>query len=302
MNKLKKSLIGYFIIFAFVTAIAESNMDSIFEPYINTINNASAGRIAVFFYLFISIAVPVIFSILFAVIVNRKVAAETQRQLNDRSSLYASITHDLKTPITTVMGFSQALKEGRVKESDMPSVLDAIYLKTKRVDELMDLLFAYTKLSTNEYQMHLEPTDLCRLVRECAAQNYEMFEDKKMTVEIDIPEHRIMRKADYMELSRAVNNLMINACRHNAAGSRVLIRITDDKKAGIIIADNGNAIAKEIEDRLFEPFVCSDESRNSNGGSGLGLAIARQVVEKHRGHIYIEHDISGYSKGFVIEM
>lgn len=303
MDKLKKSIIRYFIFFAFVLSVVESNMESMFEPVIHSINNEVTGRITVFVYVFLNIAFVVIFSILFAVIVNRKIAAETNRQLSERNRLYANIVHDLKTPMTTILGFSQALKEGRVKEAEKNELLDTIYHKTKQADELLNLLFQYTKLSTNECQMHFEQVDLCRVVRDCTAQNYELFEEKQMKVDIDIPKHPILKKADPAEISRAINNVLTNAYRHNAVGSKILIRITEDnRKTRIVIADDGDVIDNEWEGRLFEPFVCSDESRNSKGGSGLGLAISRQIVEKHGGRINIDHGICGYSKGFVIEI
>jgi signal transduction histidine kinase len=70
----------------------------------------------------------------------------------------------------------------------------------------------------------------------------------------------------------------------------------------IVIADNGKDISTDQEETIFDPFICADESRNSRNGSGLGLAITKKIIEKHRGLIYITHEIKGYTKGFVVEV
>ena len=100
-----------------------------------------------------------------------------------------------------------------------------------------------------------------------------------------------------------MNNLIINAYRHNSRGTVVLIKV--HVVAGTVfvtIADNGNEISKELMEKIFKPFICGNASRTSGSGSGLGLAIAARIVEKHDAKLYVENGISGYTKGFVIQL
>ncbi|KNZ42262.1 sensor histidine kinase [Acetobacterium bakii] len=302
MKQLKKSIIRYFILFALLLSLAKSLLDGGFDWIMEGITDEAVAVSAILVYLLISILCFLLISIWYTWIINKKILAETNRQLNERNMLYANIVHDLKTPMTLIMGFSQALKEGRITDADKEDTVETIYNKTKKANELLDLLFQYTKLSTDEYQMYLEKTDICRLVRESVAMNYEVFEEKQLKIEIDIPDYPMIREVDHLELARAINNLLINAHQHNRNGSRVLVKIIEmGQKIKIVVADNGEAIDQELAVRIFEPFICADESRNSKDGSGLGLAIAKKIVEKHQGRLFIDDGISGYTKGFIIE-
>ena len=100
-----------------------------------------------------------------------------------------------------------------------------------------------------------------------------------------------------------MNNLIINAYRHNSSGTAVLIMV--HVVAGTVfvtIADNGKEIDKKLLEKMFDPFVCGNASRTRGSGSGLGLAIAARIVERHDAKLYVENDISGYTKGFVIQL
>lgn len=303
MEKLKKSIIKYFIIFAFTLSVVESILSSLLDNFMEKIVGKAAAIIILVIYFLLSIMIFVIFSIWFAKVVGKKIVNETNRQLNERNGLYANIVHDLKTPMTLILGFSKALKDGRVKEEEQVEIIDTIYLTSRKMDELVDLLFQYTKLSTNEYLFHIEKIDICRIIRECVVSNYEKFEEKQMELIIDIPEESIIKEVDNLEFSRAINNVLVNAFKHNEIGSKILIRLAKDKQCvRIIIGDDGEDILPDVEEQIFEPFICGDESRNSKGGSGLGLAITKKIIEKHMGRIFIERNMNDYTKCFVIEL
>lgn len=303
MEKLKKYIVGYFILFAFALSAVESILDSCFDEVSKYINDSSTFTIALILYLTLCVLMFLLFSKWFAVTISRKIAEETNRQNKERNLLFANILHDLKTPMTIILGFSQALMEKRVNEEEKTEVIHSIYEKSKKSDELLTILFQYAKLDASNYAMHFEQQDICRIVRDEVASLYEIFEDKNMDVSVEIPDQIIMKKIDKIEFRRAIGNLLINACKHNKNGSKVLIRLWEDhNKTKIIVADNGVIIPNELESNLFEPFVCADESRNSKGGNGLGLAITKKIVEKHGGHISIDSKIESYTKGFVIEL
>lgn len=153
------------------------------------------------------------------------------------------------------------------------------------------------------YSLRCQKADLCSILREVLALQYSEIEEQDMELELDIPEHSVWKEVDVAEFSRVVRNLVSNAVKHNEKGTELFVALRQEKgKVKIIVADSGVAIPPEQRQTIFEPFQCSDESRVSKDGSGLGLAIAKQIVQLHKGKIYIEDRMEGYTKGFVIEL
>ncbi|SEP86191.1 His Kinase A (phospho-acceptor) domain-containing protein [Lachnospiraceae bacterium NE2001] len=226
-----------------------------------------------------------------------------------RNMMLSDIAHDLRTPMTTVSGYSKALADGMVPEAKKPEYLDAIQRKSKRVNDLITLLFDYVKLDTEGYKLAKQDTDIAELVREAGAFVYKDVEDAGMTLDVDIPEEVIMVPLDRLQMSRVITNLLTNAVKHNKKGTDIgLYLYREDDYVRILVADNGDRIDKENAEHIFEPFVMGDESRSSKGGTGLGLSIAKKVVEMHgfdiklvQGNRLEKYMIpGGYEKAFLI--
>lgn len=225
---------------------------------------------------------------------------EAQKLARDqrRNLMLSDIAHDIKTPITTICGYSKALSEGVVDEKDRQSYLDAIYAKAMRMDELVTLLFEYVKLESEGFTLHREPGDLAELTREMAALLYADFEDREMELVLEIPEVRVPFEMDRLQLGRAVTNLLTNAVRYGKEGGRVLVRLQDYE---LTVADEGEPIDPEFAAHIFEPFARGDKARSSKGGSGLGLGISRKIVEMHGGKLLLIQNFGeGYTKAFQI--
>lgn len=227
---------------------------------------------------------------------------EAQKLARDqrRNLMLSDIAHDIKTPITTICGYSKALSEGVVAEKDRQSYLDAIYAKAMRMDELVTLLFEYVKLESEGFTMHKEPGDLAELTRETAAFLYADFEDRGMELVLEIPEERVPFEMDRLQLGRAVTNLLTNALRYGKEGGRVLIRLQEYE---LTVADEGAPIDPAFAAHIFEPFARGDKARSSKGGSGLGLGIAKKIVEMHGGKLVLNQNFGeGYTKAFQIRL
>lgn len=225
---------------------------------------------------------------------------EAQKLARDqrRNLMLSDIAHDIKTPITTICGYSKALSEGVVDEKDRQSYLDAIYAKAMRMDELVTLLFEYVKLESEGFTLRREPGDLAELTREMAALLYADFEDREMELVLEIPEVRVPFEMDRLQLGRAVTNLLTNAVRYGKEGGRVLVRLQDYE---LTVADEGEPIDPEFAAHIFEPFARGDKARSSKGGSGLGLGISRKIVEMHGGKLLLIQNFGeGYTKAFQI--
>lgn len=223
----------------------------------------------------------------------------------NRNMLFADIAHDLKTPITTISGYAKALSDGMVTdEAKRQEYFSSIYEKSLKVDELITLLFEYSKLNSDEFQLKKEKLDIAELLRENAARMYLDFESKEINLEVEIPEDIIYVDADRVQISRVITNLLNNALKHNKSGTNVLAGLCLEKDTiEIKIADDGDLIDPKIAEHIFEPFVVGDESRSSHGGSGLGLSIASKIVSMHDGILSLEqYEDQRYTKAFVISL
>ncbi len=210
---------------------------------------------------------------------------EAERKLlyeQKRNLMLSDIAHDLRTPITTIYGYSRAILDGKADKNLTDEYLGLICKKSENVVELINLLFDYVKMDSIGFALHRESIDLSELVRQAGALLYQDFIDAGMELVPDIPEEEIRTKADRVQLSRAINNLLTNAIKHNPAGTRIGL-ILKEQPGGwrLCVADNGPVIGEEISGDLFEPFKTGDESRKSGGGSGLGLSITHKIATLH---------------------
>ena len=220
-----------------------------------------------------------------------------------RNLMFSDFAHDLRTPMMTISGYAGALADGMVTDpAQQQEYLEAIRAKSGRMSELINLLFDYTKLGSVNFVLKKERTDLNELLRETAAASYDEVENAGMELLIEIPEEPYMVQADRAQVSRVVTNLMINAVRHNPAGTKVAVGVR--RMAGlemVAVADTGVKIEKSAE-QLFEPFVKGDDSRSESKGSGLGLSIAKKITDMHGWTIELRQPFGTYTKAFVISI
>ena len=311
MDKLKNKIIRYFLICTVGISIAESVWDIIsdiiLEQVIRPGFELNPTPVTVLLMLIAVIAVSIIIlavgALFFYRLVQKAVEEESRRRASEQNMLYSCIAHDLKTPMTSVQGFAAALRDGKIKANEQSEICDIIYLKTRHMNELVDTLSAYSKLGTEDFSLNIEDVNISALVRDAAAMNYSDFESKGIEMVVDIPDEPIICALDGKEFTRAVSNVIVNACKHNRSGCEVLIKINREaERTYISIADTGDVIADELVPALFDPFVCGNASRTSGTGSGLGLAVAARIAEKQGVKLRYSTGIAGYSKGFVFEI
>lgn len=223
---------------------------------------------------------------------------------HERMQIFSHIAHDLKTPMTTILGYAVALASGMVEEPEKQLEYHlAMKEKSKQMNQLIDQLLCYSKLSTPQYQMNLIKVDLVELLRVACATLFGDIENKHMNLELHLPDSPVFYVLDSLEINRAVGNLLTNAIRHNQVGSQLCVRLTVEADCiEIQIADNGVTIPDTIVRSLFEPFVSGSESRSTNSGTGLGLAIVKKVMEQHYGEVLLLDAPYPYTKMFVLRL
>lgn len=305
MNGLKKKLIYYYIIITAVLLLAEWYLFRLFYKYIPVWSKKlrisdslleGIGLIAVMILFFVV-------SFIYYRKVSKSVADETKRQVKERNMLFANISHDLKNPMSSVLGFARALEEGNVDDSELPLIYHTICEKSVQMNDMILKMFQYAKMESEGYLLNMSDTDLCGFLRSIIAECYLEVERRNIELDIQIPDTPINAAIDKSELSRVINNLISNVIRHNDSGIKMLIALhADDTAIRITVADSGTVIPQGLRQNIFEPFRCSDTSRQTKDGSGLGLAISKRIAQLHGGRLYIDDNIDGYTKGFVTEL
>ncbi len=305
MQNLKRKIIKYFICCSFGTSVVESVISSMYDDWLFLIvkNDSLWMKLLLISYWLLTVLVFVVFALIFIRMTEKQIEEVTKRNIEEKNQMYANIVHDLKTPITSILGFAGALRENELVGHERQKAVDIIYSKAKRTDELIQRLFTYSKLESSQHKLQLQIENVCGLLRVIIADLYEAFEAKNIELEIEIPDQPIYCSLDRVEFRRAIHNLIENTLKHNEEGIRVLISVTEvDNRVIILVADSGDAIKASIRDTIYEPFVCGDDSRNSTGGSGLGLAISKKILEKHHGDLGLVEEVDGYTKGFIVKL
>jgi signal transduction histidine kinase len=215
--------------------------------------------------------------------------AETDNRLLEESKqrMLVHISHDLKTPITTIQGYAKALQLGMIEDEEKKQrTIKLIHDKTQLVAELIDDVFELSKLESPDYPIVKEASDLAEFIREMAVDYYDLFEEKHFAFECDIPSYEVIVPFNRKLLYRVVSNLLANALKYNPPKTLVQLTVIDcDTVVRVVVADNGVGIPDHLRDRVFDAFVRGDAARKSDGGTGLGLTIARHIVEKHSGEL-----------------
>lgn len=239
--------------------------------------------------------------------------AQKEAYNKQRNLMLSDIAHDIKTPITTISGYARALSDNMVSDEEKKKeYLDAIYAKSMRMDELINLLLEYVQLDSSGFALHKETADLGEMLRENIALLYSDFEEREMQLEIDIPEQNFLYEMDKVQMGRAVVNILTNAVKYNEKGTKLTVSIcgcendecvVSDYTYRIRIADDGIPIDEKLAEHIFEPFARGDRARNTRGGSGLGLSISYKIVQMHGGVLKLNTKCEdGCVKEFIIDL
>lgn len=213
-----------------------------------------------------------------------------ERQKNE---LITNVAHDLRTPLTTIVGYLELIKDDTaLSKEDVHKYSGIAYEKSIRLQEMMDDLFEFTKLDNADIKLNKSMINLSGLIMQMTDEFYPSFKDCNITPIVDLPEEDIYVQGDGQLLARVFDNLISNALKYGYHNTDLKIEVSGDEKyATVKVINHGDTIASEDIPLLFNKFYRTDSSRNSKtGGTGLGLAITKNIVDLHHGDISVTSD------------
>ncbi len=203
---------------------------------------------------------------------------ETNRQL------MTSLSHDVRTPLTTLIGYLDAAHKGIACGKERDDYIETARRKAHDLKEYIDVLFDWFKLGSNEFSMNIVEIDLTELTRNILIDWIPIFEDAQVDFMIDIPEQPFWVQIDPDGYMRILNNLIQNVISHSHADKIEIALSEQNRNIKILLSDNGIGIDKEDLKHIFDRLYKCDKGR-SEKGSGLGLSIAHELVKKLNGTI-----------------
>ena len=216
----------------------------------------------------------------------KKLAAFRRTQGTNRQ-LMTSLSHDVRTPLTTLIGYLDAAHRGLVTGREKDDSIETARRKAYDLKEYIDVLFDWFKLNSDEFILTMDIVEAAELTRNILIDWIPVLEEKRIDYQIHIPEQPFRVRLDPDAYLRILNNLIQNVIVHSHADRMELSLSARDGKLILLVADNGVGMEREDLKHIFERLYKCDKGR-SEKGSGLGLSIVRQLVEKMGGTISAE--------------
>ena len=223
----------------------------------------------------------------------KRQAEEAETTKND---LITNVAHDLRTPLTSIIGYIDLLNtRADLTEEQKRKYLQIASDKAGKLQQMINELFDFTKMSYSHMPLQLMRVDMVRLIEQAVDELYPVFEEHHLSCRLETDVSSLQMECDPAQIARLLDNLLGNAIRYGAAGKLVeVITETTGESISIRVINYGSVIPKENMPYLFEKFYKADTSRTPESkGTGLGLAIAKTITEMHGGQIRAESSLKG---------
>ncbi|EOQ28826.1 HAMP domain-containing sensor histidine kinase [Bacillus cereus group sp. RP37] len=227
---------------------------------------------------------------------------EQERRLErTKNELITNVSHDLRTPLTSIIGYIDLLKRGQYNSNtQLQEYLETTYSKSQRLKYLIDELFEYTRLSGIDAKLNLNEVDLSGLLEQIVGEYIPIFEKESLIVQRSIAEETIPIFIDVEKMVRVYENLFMNAIKYSMKPSELSVCLAlMDNKAILKVSNKVEKPPVSDPNKLFERFFRGDKARKDDQGNGLGLAISKRIVELHHGNIHAEYKDGWMS--FIVE-
>ncbi len=221
---------------------------------------------------------------------------DNRKSEHAKNELITSVAHDLRTPLTSIIGYLDLVSAGKnIDDEVKQKYVEVAYSKSKRLEKLIEDLFAYTNVSFGEVAMDYTEVDMVKFMNQLVDEFYPSFQDSGLEYEFTTNVNSAIVMADGNQLSRAIANLISNAIKYGKDGKRIKIKLwKENGKVIVDIINYGRLIPEEDIENIFKRFYRVESSRSSEtGGTGLGLAIAKSIIEMHGGTVCARSNFDG---------
>jgi signal transduction histidine kinase len=226
----------------------------------------------------------------------KQIIENDRKSESNKNELITSVAHDLRTPLTSIIGYLELVSDqDKISPETKQRYIEIAYSKSKRLEKLIEDLFAYTKFSFGEATMELSDIDMVKFISQLVDEFYPSFAENGLEYEFNTNLNSVYVSADGNLLARAFANLVSNAIKYGKDGKRVIIKLIEEHgKVKVSVTNYGRLIPEKDLNYIFERFYRVESSRSSEtGGTGLGLAIAKSIIEMHGGSIRVKSDFDG---------
>lgn len=209
-----------------------------------------------------------------------------------KTELISNVSHDLKTPLTSIINYVNILQDSRISDEERADYLKILEQKSNKLKTLIEDLFEVSKINSGRIELHKDKINIVSLIYQVIGEYSSLYEDKCIEFKVECDEDEIIMTLDGIMISRVIENIVINSLKYSLEGTRVYVKIIKEDNGVLISFKNvANYEMDFNETEMFERFARGDKSRTSVvEGSGLGLAITKSIVELHDGTTRIKRE------------
>ena len=219
-----------------------------------------------------------------------------------RREFVANVSHELRSPITSIRGFAEGMADGVIPEEERPKYLRLVADESRRLSGLITDLLALSRLEREDAAPDWSVFDINEMLRAAIIRRMADLDERKIEISCEPETDPCMVRADRDRIEQVVINLLDNAIKFTGEGGRIILasRIRG-RTAEITVSDNGVGVAPEDRDRIFERFFTADRAHTSGKGTGLGLSICQRIMEMHGQSIRLLDTAEGAAFRFTLE-
>jgi signal transduction histidine kinase len=291
-----------------VSALSHSrSFEENFPPWMiniyQTQPNEAERRFSLRRNIYILSVVVVIVAVLFGGVLAIRSTAKELRLAKLKSEFVSTVSHEFRTPLTSIRYLSELLQRGRVKEENKKQqYYESITHESERLSRLIENILDFSKIEAGMKEYEFAETDASEMCRDIVSHFQQQVAPQKFMVESEIAKELPKTSADKEALGRALLNLLDNAVKYSGESRKIKFSAwSDQDNIYLSVEDKGIGMSKEDQDKVFEKFYRSEKAHDSAiKGSGIGLTLVSHIVKAHRGKVIIESDLGKGTKVSII--